>query len=199
MKKIPVFEYYPDTTVIAVTLGDGTQKNIEINPGWAFGKGFHPTTKLCIKTLETLFSDRERSEIKIEKMLDVGCGSGILSLCAAALGAKHVTGLDIDNIIVNEACGNVSKNSLESEINIVLGAIEDIEGTFDLVTANILIGSTLPMSSELKNKVRPGGLLVLSGIKDVESDIVIERFIELGLSLIGKDTDKEWAMLLFRA
>lgn len=199
MKKTPVFEYYPDSTVIPLTLGDGSQKNIEINPGWAFGKGFHPTTKLCIKTLETLFSDRERSELIIEKMLDVGCGSGILSLYAAALGAKHVTGLDIDNIIVNEACANVSRNSLESKIDIVLGSIEDIEGVFDLVAANILIGSILPMSGELKNKLKPGALLLISGIKDTESDIVLDRFTALGLSLLRKDTDKEWVMLLLRA
>lgn len=199
MKKTPVFEYYPDKTQIPISLTDGTKKVIEINPGWAFGKGFHSTTKLCIRTLEYIFSNLDIRGRTIDSMLDVGCGSGVLSLCAAALGAARVTGLDIDNIIVNEAWENVSTNGLESEIEIVLGSIEDIEGSFDLVTANILIGSMLPISVLLKEKVNPGGLLLLSGIKDTESELVIERFSGLGLSLIEKDADKEWVMLLLRA
>jgi ribosomal protein L11 methyltransferase len=199
MKKTPVFEYYPDKVVIPISLADGTKRIIEINPGWAFGKGFHSTTKLCIKTLEYIYSNHDTRGPAIDKMLDVGCGSGILSICAAALGATKVTGLDIDNIIVNEACENVSINGLESQIDIVLGSIQDIPGSFDLVAANILTGSMLPISSELKNKVKPGGLLLLSGIKDTESDIVLERFFERGLFLVHKDIDKEWVVLLLRA
>lgn len=199
MKKTPVFEYYPDKVVIPIILADGTKRTIDINPGWAFGKGFHSTTKLCIKMLEYLFLNQGISGRAIDKMLDVGCGTGILSICAAAMGATKVRGLDIDNLIVNEACENVSINSLESRIDIVLGSIEDIRGSFDLVAANILIGSILPICSELKNRIAPGGLLLLSGIKDSESDIVLERFSVIGLSLIEKDTDKEWAALLLRA
>ncbi len=199
MKETPVFEYYPDKVVIPISLPDGTKRAIEINPGWAFGKGFHTTTKLCISRLESLFSNRQTSGNAIDNMLDVGCGSGVLSLCAAALGAKMVTGLDIDNIIVNEACENVSINGFESEIKIVLGSIDDIQGSFDLVTANILIGSMLPISATLKKKVKPGGILLLSGIKDSESSIVIERFTGLGLSLLEEHTEKQWVALLLRA
>ncbi len=199
MKKTPVFEYYPDKVEVPIKLPDGTKRIIEINPGWAFGKGFHSTTKLCISRLESLFSKGEISGRTFANVLDVGCGSGILSLCAAALGAKKVTGLDIDNIIVSEARTNVSKNKFEPQVNIVMGSIEDIDGSFDLVVANILINSMLPMSAELSNRVKPGGLLLLSGIKDAESDIVIESFTSLGFSLVEKETDKEWAMLLLSA
>lgn len=199
MKKTPVFEYYPQTSQIPISLSDGTKKTIEINPGWAFGKGFHSTTKLCIKMLEHIFSNGDTSGRAIDTMLDVGCGSGILSICAAVLGARKVTGLDIDNIIVSEARGNVSTNGLESKIDIVLGSINDIEGSFDLVAANLLIGTMLPISAQLRDKVNPGGLMLLSGIKVIESDIVLEEFSGLGLSLLEEDTDKEWAALLLGA
>ena len=199
MKKVPLFEYYPDTTEIPLTLTDGTRKTVGINPGWAFGKGFHSTTKLCIEALERLFSDPDIRGSSINTMLDVGCGSGVLSICAAMLGAKKVTGLDIEIIIVNEARANVSKNGFEREIDIVLGGIEDIQGSFDLVAANILVGSMLPMKKELKDRLNPSGLLLLSGIKEIETDAVEEEFSKLGLSLLEKETEKEWVALLFRA
>ena len=199
MSKAPVFEYYPDTTFIHLTLRDGAQKTIELNPGWAFGKGFHPTTKLCKETLEYLFGNPEITGGKIYTMLDVGCGSGILSLCAAALGARKVIGLDIDNIIVYEAQSNVRRNGWEEEIEIVLSSIEDIEGSFDLVAANMLIGSILHISGEVKLKVKPGGLLLLSGIKDEEVKRVLDRYSELGFSLLDKYSEKEWVALLLRS
>lgn len=199
LSKTPVFEYYPDTIVIPLTLGDGAQRTIEINPGWAFGKGFHPTTKLCKEALEYVYSNPEITGGKIKTMLDVGCGSGILSLCAAALGARKVVGLDIDSIIVLEARSNVRGNGFESEIEIVLGSIEDIENSFDLVAANILIGSILELSAELRLKVKPGGLLLLSGIKDEEEDRALKRFSELGFSLLNKYSEKEWVALLLRS
>lgn len=199
MSKIPVFEYYPDTAFVDITLRDGSKKTIEINPGWAFGKGFHATTKLCKETLEYLFRTPEAAGTDLDTVLDVGCGSGILSISAALLGARKVIGLDIDNVIVLEAESNVETNGLESRIEIVLGSIEDIEGSFDLVTANILIGSMLPISGELKNKVKPRGLLLLSGIKDKEVKTVLDRFTGLGFTLLDKYSENQWAALLLRS
>ena len=196
MKKTPVFEYYPDTTTVPITLSDGSKRSIVINPGWAFGKGFHPTTQLCIKVLENLFSKEDSG---IDSMLDVGCGSGILAICAGALGAKKLTGLDIDNIIVSEARKNVCTNGLEQQIDIVLGSVEDLDSEYDLVTANVLIGSMLPMSEGLKNRTKAGGLMLLSGIKSADSNIVLSRFTEFGFNCIYSDSDKEWSAFLLRA
>ena len=192
MKKTPVFEYYTETVVIPLGLPDGGERGVEITPGVAFGRGFHPTTRLCVKALENLYLDNPVPE----KVLDVGCGSGVLSICASLLGAEEVAGLDIDNMIVSEAIDNVSANGQSSKVKIILGSIEDVEGDFDLVTANVLIGSMLPMSEELAKKVKPGGLLLLSGIKEEESDTVLERFSGHGLRLLKKDTEREWAALL---
>ena len=198
MKKTPVFEYYTETVMIQLTLPDGGEREVEITPGVAFGRGFHPTTKLCIKALERIFSDGDSDNHAPKKVLDVGCGSGVLSICASLLGAEEVAGLDIDHMIVSEALDNVSANAQSSKVKIVLGSIEDIEGAFDLITANVLIGSMLPMSEEIASRVKPGGRLLLSGIKDEESDTVIERFSSHGLRLLKKDVEREWTAILLK-
>lgn len=197
MKKTAVFEYYPETVYIPLNLPGGTETKIEIVPGQAFGRGFHPTTKLCIKALENIFS-KSGQERTINKVLDVGTGSGVLSISASLLGASEVTGLDIDNMIVTEACENVSINNQQSRVRISLASVEDIPEQFDLVMANVLTPSMLPMSEDLAQRVKPGGLALLSGIKDTESKSVIERFSSHGLKLLKEDIEREWVCLLLK-
>ena len=197
MNKVPVFEYFPDASKIDLILPDGGEATIEINPGWAFGKGYHPTTKLCVNALQKLFRESYEMQSEIEAVLDVGCGSGILTLCALALGAQKATGLDIDNAIALEAESNVFDNGFESRAQIILGSIEDTEGFFDLVVANILTGSILAISGEIRNRVKPGGHLLLSGIKEEEKGQVLDKFKSLGLSFKEESGEKEWVALLF--
>lgn len=197
MSKVPVFEYFPDASKIEVSLPGGGETTIEINPGWAFGKGYHPTTRLCINALQELFRIARARNQEIETVLDVGCGTGVLTLCTLALGAKRATGVDIDNAIVLEAESNVMNNGYESRAQIILGSIEDTEGRFDLVVANILIGSILAISYQIGERVKPGGHLLLSGIKEEEKNQVVDRFLSLGLSLQNETREKEWVALLF--
>ena len=192
MTKVAVFEYYPDTSIIKVNLPNGEEAEIEINPGWAFGKGDHPTTKLCIQALEKLFKSQ-----KIESVLDVGCGSGVLSIASAALGAEYVVGVDIDNAITLETNSNVEKNDFSSKIKVVLGSIEDVPGQFDLVVANILIDSIIALSEDLSEKAGPKGTILLSGIKDEQKIHAIERFTEIGYELKNEYQEKEWVGLVF--
>ena len=197
MSKVPVFEYFPDTSEIPLRVPGGGEITIEINPGWAFGKGFHPTTRLCINALERLFGEHESSSGKIETVLDVGCGTGVLTICAAALGASNVTGIDIDNVIVLEALSNLEKNGISHKAEIILGTIEDAEGRFDLIVANIQAGAIFAISSQFEEKLKPSGLLLLSGIRDEEKAQVTERFYELGLSTVEESAEKGWVSLIF--
>lgn len=198
MSKVPVFEYYPDTSEIPLRVPGRADITIKINPGWAFGKGFHPTTKLCINSLEKLFEKRGAGSEKIETVLDVGCGTGVLTICAAALGAARVTGVDIDNVIVQEARSNLEKNAVFGKADIILGSIEDAQGRFDLIVANILAGSILAISDQFEKKLKSGGLLLLSGIKDEEKEPVIEKFHEIGFSTVEESAEKGWVSIIFR-
>ena len=193
MSKVAVFEYYPDTSHIELNLPNGEKTEIEINPGWAFGKGDHPTTKLCIQALENIFKDEN-----IKTVLDVGCGSGVLSIASAALGAEYIVGVDIDNAITLEANSNTEKNGFASKVKIVLGSVEDVPGEFDLVVANILIDSIIAISEELVERTKPSGKILLSGIKDEQKQRSINRFAELGYVLDDELSEKEWVALVFK-
>lgn len=193
MSRIPVFEYHTKVSTIKLELQNGEVKLIEINPGWAFGTGSHITTKLCIKALEEIFKER-----KLEKVLDVGCGSGVLAICAAALGASTALAIDIDATSVGEARINVNKNGFSSNIEVLCGSLENTNHSFDLVMANILIDSILLISDELKSKLKSDGLLLVSGIRDTRKDEVIQRFRELGLSLDKELCNEGWVALSFK-
>ncbi|NIU86350.1 MAG: methyltransferase domain-containing protein [Nitrosopumilaceae archaeon] len=192
MSKVAVFEYYPETSNIKIHLPNGEETEIEINPGWAFGKGDHPTTKLCIQALEKLFKNEQ-----IETVLDVGCGSGVLSIASAALGAEYVVGVDIDNAITLEANSNIEKNGFSSKVKIVLGSFQDVPGEFDLVAANILIDSIVAISEDLKAKAKPSGTILLSGIKDEQKERAITKFNKLGYNLTEIYSEKEWVAMVF--
>lgn len=193
MSKVAVFEYYPETTIIKLNLPNGDETKIVINPGWSFGKGSHPTTKLCIKALENLFKNKQ-----IETVLDVGCGSGVLSIASAALGAGDIVGVDIDQVITNEANCNKEENGFSSKIKIILGSIEDVPAKFDLVVANILIDSIVTISPEIQERVNDGGTILLSGIKDEQKHRAIEKLSEFGYHLEKEYQEKGWVALVFK-
>ncbi len=132
------------------------------------------------------------------RVLDVGCGSGVLSISAAALGAKQITAVDIDNIIILEADSNIEKNGFLSITEIILGSVEDVAGVFDLVVANILIGSILAISEELKKRVKSRGAILLSGIKNEEKTQAINQFSELGFCLQEEFEEREWVALVLK-
>jgi ribosomal protein L11 methyltransferase len=169
------------------------QISIDITPGMAFGTGTHASTQLCIQALE------ERIKKKGLSVLDVGTGSGILSIVAAKLGAKEVRGIDIDGAAVENAIENVEKNHVSDLVRIKKGRIGDLQKKFDLIVANIDFKSLKRMERPLLNHLKDQGILILSGILKDQKEGLCERYLETGLLRCIKDTQEgEWVCLTFR-
>ena len=166
---------------------------IDITPGMAFGTGTHATTILCIRALE------ERLKKKGLSVLDVGTGSGILSIIAAKLGAKEVWGIDIDGVAVENARENVEKNHVSDIVKIRKGSIGDLQKKFSIVVANIDLKSLRRMKKPLLRHLKNKGFLILSGILEGEKEKLHECYLETGLLRWIKETQEgEWVCLTFK-
>jgi ribosomal protein L11 methyltransferase len=169
------------------------QISIDITPGMAFGTGTHATTKLSIRALEKRL---KRSGLSV---LDVGTGSGILSIAAARLGAREVMGVDIDGVAVKMAKENVSKNGVTGIVKIRKGSIGDIQKRFDVVVANIDLRRLRRMRRSLLGHLKSKGFLILSGILEGERDRLRQYYMETGLLGWAEITQEgEWVCLTFK-
>lgn len=186
---------------------------IKIDPGMAFGTGTHPTTQLCLELMETVFDlrsqtkDHQSSSIVHRPMsaIDVGCGSGILSIAALKLGAKQVLGVDIDAESIKNSRENAGMNGIGEELILGQGSVAEIlAGRFafksaPLVVANILAPIIIRLfDAGLANLLEPGGALILSGILDEQADSVIAAARARGLHLAGQKRMKDWTALLVK-
>ena len=166
---------------------------IDITPGMAFGTGTHATTILCIQALE------ERLQKRGLSVLDVGTGSGILSIIAAKLGTREVWGVDIDGVAVENARENVEKNHVSDIVKIRKGSIGNLQKKFDVVVANIDLKSLRRMRKPLLHHLENQGFLILSGILEGEKDRLGQHFIETGLLQWEEDSQEgEWVCLTFK-
>jgi ribosomal protein L11 methyltransferase len=166
---------------------------IDIYPGMAFGTGTHATTKLCMKALERTLQRKGLS------VLDVGTGSGILSIAAAQLGAGEVWGLDIDGEAVENARENVKQNNVSDIVKIRKGRIGDIEKRFDVMVANIDFKNLKRMRWPLIHHLESKGLLILSGILEGEGERLRRHYIGTGHFQRGRVTHEEgWACIILK-
>jgi len=146
--------------------------NILLDPGLAFGTGTHATTALCLKWLARQSRKEQFSELK---MLDFGCGSGILSVAALKLGAQHLVAMDIDPQAVTATRLNADKNQLSDRINVMLDTTfyaHYQRESFDIVMANILAGPLVSLAGQISGALKQGGRLILSGLLDTQIDDV---------------------------
>lgn len=184
------------------------ERIIELDPGMAFGTGTHPTTALCLRTLESVVRGGE-------EVIDVGTGSGILAIGACRLGAKRVLALDLDPVAVSSATENVRLNGLSEAVEVRLsdllgvlredGATAETEAStlrvtvpVDLIVANILAEIILLFLDDVREALKPGGIYIASGVyKNKESDVE-EGLIRSGFEMIEKRRDEDWIAFVAR-
>jgi ribosomal protein L11 methyltransferase len=175
---------------------------IELDPGMAFGTGTHSTSRLCLETLERIFfHERPYSDFILPdppELLDVGTGSGILSIAAAKLGARNVTAIDIDPVAVSIAEQNVILNRVQGIVSVSTAPLRDVAGAFSVVVANILAEELVRIGPELVGKMRNDGFLILSGILTEKEESVLEGFSHFPLTLVETTRQAEWSCITFR-
>lgn len=163
---------------------------IDLDPGMAFGTGLHPTTRLCLEALEAR-ADRG----PLGRALDVGCGSGILSIAAVKLGATRALGVDIDPIAIEATAANARHNRVGKRVRAREGTIPSGEGSFDLVLANLIAGLLVELAANLAAELVPGGTLIASGIF-IDREPEVRRALEgAGLEIVGRGHETDWVAL----
>ena len=175
---------------------------IELDPGMAFGTGTHPTTRLCLESLERIFYreppfDADRQGVPAD-ILDVGTGSGVLAVAAVKMGAGRVLGVDIDPGAVEVARQNLEQNRADNAARVSCEPLAEIAGTFDIVLANILAEELVRLAGELVGKLRTGGVLILSGILTEKEELVTAGFSPFPLALMEITREAEWSCLAYR-
>ena len=165
---------------------------LNIDPGLAFGTGNHETTRLCLETLEKYIHGGE-------KMLDVGCGSGILAIAGLLLGAKEALGVDIDQMAVKTAEENAQINGVADRFNVVCGNLTDkASGKYDVIAANIVADAIIMLSSGVKNFMDENTVYIMSGIIDTRRDDVVNA-IKNDFEIVEEITDNGWVCLVAKA
>ena len=160
----------------------------------AFGTGHHPTTALCIEALEEILTNE-----RVESILDVGTGSGILALAALQLGVGQAVGLDLDAEVLTVAAENARLNNLADRLQLVLGGPEVVDGHWPLVVANVLAAPLMEMAPVLVRRVGSRGRLLLSGIPWSLASEVQQTYQHFGMWSISLKTRAGWTVLITQA
>ena len=179
---------------------DGDKMVIHIDPGTAFGTGMHETTQLCMRQLKKYVTSET-------ELLDVGTGSGILSIVALKLGAKHAVGTDLDPCAISATKENLEVNHIpDGAMEVMIGNIiddpqvQDAVGyeKYDIVTANILADVLVPLTPVIIHQMKKGGIYITSGIIDEKEQTVVEAVKAAGLEIVEVTHQGEWVSVTAR-
>jgi ribosomal protein L11 methyltransferase len=165
---------------------------IALDPGMAFGTGLHPTTRLCLAALESL---AEEGRLDHARVLDVGCGSGILAIGASLLGAAEVVGVDTDPLAVEATRANAGRNGLAGRLTAHEGSLPVDGAPFDVVLANLIASVLIELADELAAAVKPVGRLLASGIFVDRAAEVESALQSAGFELVRRTDEGDWAAL----
>lgn len=162
------------------------RKVLKIDPGAAFGTGTHATTAMCLALLDQLITPNQT-------VLDIGCGSGILSIAAVLLGAERATGIDIDPVAVKVARENAALNGLSEKTEFLVGNLnEKITSRYSVVCANIVADVIMALAPDVPGLLAPGGRFLCSGIIDSRAEEVRAALLRAGLQITNTVTESNW-------
>lgn len=167
-------DYEPDGRVV-----------LNLDPGIAFGTGTHETTRLCLEMLEDYVGNGT-------KMLDVGCGSGILAVASLLLSAESAVGVDIDEMAVKTAKENAELNGVDNRLKVIHGSLTDkVSGKYDVIAANIVADAIIMLSKDIKNFMNENAVYIMSGIIDSRAEEV-RKAIEPTFEIINEKNENGW-------
>ena len=168
------------------------RKILHLEPGLAFGTGTHETTRLCMELLEEYVKPGAT-------LLDVGCGSGILSVAGLLLGADSAVGVDIDELAVKTALQNAELNGVKDRFTGICGNLtEKVSGTFDVVAANIVADIVISLTGDVGRFMKPGAVYLMSGIIDTREQDVLKA-LEGRFQVIARREERGWIALAAKA
>lgn len=179
---------------------DENKMIVHIDPGTAFGTGMHETTQLCIRQIRKYTTEHTR-------ILDVGCGSGILGMLALMFGAEYSVGTDLDPCAIDATRENMQVNGItEDRYEVMIGniiddkAVQDKVGyeKYDIVAANILADVLVPLTPVIVNQLKPGGIYITSGIIDDKEETVVNAVKVAGLEVLEVNYQGEWVSVTAR-
>ena len=159
---------------------------LSIDPGAAFGTGTHATTSLCLELLQDKIYDGV-------KMLDIGCGSGILALASVLLGAENAVGVDIDAQSVKIATENAQINNISDKVKFIVGDLADkISGKYEVICANIVADVIIRLLPDVDKFMTDNGVLIISGIIDIRKEDIFEAVAKNGFTIIEEKYKDNW-------
>ena len=179
---------------------DKAEMVLHIDPGTAFGTGMHETTQLCIRMLKKYVTSET-------ELLDVGTGSGVLSILALMFGAKHAVGTDLDKCAVPAVKENMENNGIAADkFDMMIGniiddkAVQDTVGydKYDIVVANILANVLVPLTSVILNQLKKGGIYITSGIINTKEEEVKKAHLDAGLEILEIHHQGDWVSITSR-
>lgn len=165
--------------------------DIIIEPKMSFGTAHHETTALMIEQMLHI-------DLSEKSVLDMGCGTAVLAILAAKMGASSVTAIDIDEWAFNNSVENIARNQVNNIVKILQGDVEQISGTFDIVLANINRNILMRDIAFYTNFMNKAGIMLLSGFYDADVPVISERAESNGMKLISKNIRNNWIVLKFK-